>query len=169
MNLQDKTWLPCINARNNGIDVYGTVNAVETWSVDVVRTRIQQLVNNFGGSINGVHFTNPGPAGYITTHWNDIFDYARTANMLVSIEGYGEVYNMNVINKVDRIVNFRDDLTNFPSDEPQLSQTFQNELIEAIEKGLVKDTKFAQLIFYVGQNFLNDVHSMANTRSLIGL
>ena len=81
------------------------------------------------------------------------FDYAKTVNLLVSNEGYGEVYNMNTVNKIERIIVFRVDFTNFPSSEPQLTQAFQNELVNAVSQGSVKDTKLAQMIFSVDDSF----------------
>ena len=89
--LQETTWIPCMShAQQNGVQIYATINARKMkLGVSYLRDQIQDIVNDYGSLLSGIHFENPESVeGFTGNEWTEVFDFAKTAGMLISIEGY---------------------------------------------------------------------------------
>ena len=166
--LQETTWLPCISlARQNSIDVFVTINArYMRLGVTFMQDQVQSVVEDYNGLVAGIHFENPGPSGFVTSDWDEIFQFTKTAGLKISIEGYQSIYDMKTVNTVDQIVSFRDNIMKFPSSEPQLSSSFKAELETAISNSFVDGNKFVEMIFNVPLESMTSVLEYAQTQSV---
>ena len=166
--LQETTWLPCISlARQNSIEVYVTINArYMRLGVTFMQDQIQGVLEDYNGFVVGIHFENPGPGGFVTTDWDEVFQFTKTAGLKISIEGYQSLYDMKTVNTADQIVSFRDNIMKFPSAEPQLSSSFKAELETAITNNFVDGNKFVEMIFDVPATSMTSVLDYAQTQSV---
>ena len=81
--------------------------------------------------------------------------------MKVALEGYGNEFNIETINRVDSVIIFKDDVSEYEENclagrskgpfcrQAQLSNDFIAELTEAIENNMIESSKFVSMVFNV--------------------
>ena len=149
--------------RENGVDVYGTVNGRKgklNNMVEYFENEANNLIKDYNRQINGLFIRNPGTKGYTVAWYNTVFEKIRSKSLLIGVEGYKNRYNVNVAANVDLIVTFRDDiaaLKNNCGSQGQGVYCTNNKLTEAeidaiydeIDSGAITKTRFAAIITYV--------------------
>ena len=78
--------LPCMkHLRHHLIDVYATIfidhETLNTDGISVVRSEIQRILDDFRGTINGVHFDTDDRMLFSRPEWTQIFDIVRTRDV----------------------------------------------------------------------------------------
>ena len=71
--------------RHHLIDVYATIfidhETLNTDGISVVRSEIQRILDDFRGTINGVHFDTDDRMLFSRPEWTQIFDIVRTRDV----------------------------------------------------------------------------------------
>ena len=104
--------LPCMkHLRHHLVDVFATVfidhERLNTDGIDFVRAEIQKILDDFRGTINGIHFDTDDRMLFSRPEWAKIFDVVRTAQLQISVEGYGNLWDLRIANEVDQVVIFQ--------------------------------------------------------------
>ena len=98
----DSSWIPCIKfAQKRLIDVYATLHIkradLNKAGLKIVFEKIENIKNNIKG-VNGVYFQTDDRMVFSLNEWAQIFAFTRTAELLIGIEGYKNVWNIQNLN-----------------------------------------------------------------------
>ena len=109
--------------------------------------------------------TNPNTLNGFADHsFVSVFEYIKGQNLKVAIDGHGNNYDIETINRVDSVVVFKGSLTDYNQNciqgrspgpfcnQAQLSNQLVNDLTNAIEKNLIESSKFISMIFEVDKS-----------------
>ena len=69
--------------------------------------KFKKILDDFRGTINGIHFDTDDRMLFSRPEWAKIFDVVRTAQLQISVEGYGNLWDLRIANEVDQVVIFQ--------------------------------------------------------------
>ena len=183
----DINWLPCIkhvrrrflgtflgydnifyNILLYFLDVYGVIYVgrgdMNQEGLEMIIEKIQHIIDTFQGQMNGVHFETDDRMLFSLDEWQQIFNFARTAKLSISIEGYRNVWDLRTANDVDQIIVFKDTLREFAQDcfagnsvgpfcrQNQIRPETLAQVRSAIESGYISAKKFVTIIYGVNES-----------------
>ena len=174
----DINWLPCIkHVRRRLVDVYGTIyvgrSDLNDEGLEMIMEQMQSIVDTFKGNMNGVHFETDDRMLFTLDEWQTIFDFARTAQLSISIEGYRNVWDLRTANDVDMIVIFKDNLSQFAQDcfagnsigpfcrQNQIKAETIKSVQRAIDAGYISAKKFVTVVYNVHESSMHETFDNA--------
>ena len=109
--------------------------------------------------------TNPNTIdGFADESFVTLFDYIKGHDLKVAIEGHGNIYNIETINRVDFVVLFKGSIQEYNENcipgrsagpfcnQAQLTNAFVNELTGAIDANIIESSKFISMVFEVDKS-----------------
>ena len=167
------SWTPCIQELSkSGATVLVAIDAqrerTRNWK-QVMLQDIDSVLKDFT-FINGVQLQNPSRVlGYTNPKYSAIFDYIKSKNLLVGVDGYNGNFNLEVVNKVDSITLFKGLAANFNQNcgtygngpfcqkEEHHSDELVDKLYRAVQSGSIKKDKFGAMIYGVDSTLLSSI------------
>ena len=178
----ESSWNECIQLlRDAGVNVYGTVNGRKGKPSDMMaifQTYVDTFNNDHNGLINGIYIRNPGTEGFTYSWYTQVFNMLRQNNLLIGVEGYQNKYNLDVVNQVDLVVTFKDNVESFNTNcgeqgagvfcqDTQMSSADIQAIKNAVATNTVNSFKFAAIIHRVQDSDMSTVMTQAR-QSLAG-